>query len=145
ARKEDGSGPKILFPQNSGTTKAMEHATIAVGANIRSDASLTSEVLRTVPPGYPVAVLERQGDWFLVEDFRERKGWVFASLVTELRTVIIKVYKGNLRSGPGLKDDIIKQLNHGTVMSVLERNGEWLKVSDSEELTGWLNREIIWP
>jgi hypothetical protein len=144
-RKEDGSGPKILFPQNLETSKALEYATIAVGANIRSDASLTSEVLRTVPPGYPVAVLERQGDWFLVQDFRERKGWVFASLVTELRTVIIKVYKGNLRSGPSLTDDIIVQLDHGTVMAVLERSGEWLKVSNSEELTGWLNRKVVWP
>jgi SH3-like domain-containing protein len=144
-RKEDGSGPKILFPQNLETSKALEYATIAVGANIRSDASLTSEVLRTVPPGYPVAVLERQGDWFLVQDFRERKGWVFASFVTELRTVIIKVYKGNLRSGPSLTDDIIVQLDHGTVMAVLERSGEWLKVSNSEELTGWLNRKVVWP
>ena len=116
-----------------------------MGANIRSDASLTSEVLRTVPPGYPVAVLSKQADWFLVEDYRERKGWVFASLVTEPRTVIIKVFKGNLRSGPSLKDDKIVQLDHGTVMSVLERNGEWLKVSNSEKLTGWLHRKVIWP
>jgi SH3-like domain-containing protein len=126
-------------------TEVVEYSSIAVGANIRSDASLTSEVLRTVPPGYPVVVLSKQVDWFLVEDFRERKGWVSASLITEPRTVIIKVFKGNLRSGPSLKDDIIDQLGHGTVMSVLERSGEWLKVSSSEKLTGWLHRKVIWP
>ncbi len=145
ARKENGSEPESVFAQNSETTKAVEYASIAVGANIRSDASLTSGVLRTVPSGYPVAVLERQADWALVEDFRERKGWVFASLVTDPGTIIIKVFKGNLRSGPSLKDDIIVQLDHGTVMSVLERSEEWLKVSDSEGLTGWLNRKVIWP
>ncbi len=145
AEKEDGSEPEVAFPQNPESKKAVEFASIAAGANIRSDASLTSEVLRTVPPGYPVAVLEKRADWFLIEDFRERKGWVFASLVTEPGTVIIRVFKGNLRSGPSFKDDIIGQLDHGTVMSVLERSGEWLKVSDSEELSGWLHRKVIWP
>ena len=143
--KEDGPEPKVIFPQNLETTKAVEYASIAVGANIRSGASLTSEVLRTVPPGYPVAVLERQADWRLVEDYRGRKGWIYASLVTEPGTVIIKVFKGNLRSGPSLKDDIIVQVDHGTTMSVLERSGEWLKVSDFEELTGWLHFNVIWP
>ena len=143
--KENKPEPKVIFPQNLETTKAVEYASIAVGANIRSDASLSSEVLHTVPPGYPVAVLERQTDWLLVEDYRGRKGWVFASLVTEPGTVIIKVFKGNLRSGPSLKDDIIVQLDHGKILPVLERSGEWLKVSDKEELTGWLHRKIIWP
>ena len=143
--KEDETEPKVKLPQNLETIKAEEYATIAVGANIRSDASLTSEVLRTVPPGYPVAVLERQADWLLVEDYRGRKGWVYGSLVKEPRTVIIKVFKGNLRSGPSLKDDIIVQLDHGTLMSVLERSGEWLKVRDLEELTGWLHLQVIWP
>lgn len=145
ARKENEPKFKVVFPQNPETKVAVEYSSIAVGANIRSDASLKSKVLRNVPPGYPVAVISKQADWLLVEDYRERKGWVFASLVTEPRTVIIKVFKGNLRSGPSLKDDIIVQLDHGTVMSVLERSGEWLKVSNSKKLTGWLHRKIIWP
>ena len=145
AEKQEGTEPQAILPQNSETTTAVKYASISVGANIRYAASLTSEVLRTVPPGYPVIVLERKADWLLVEDYRGRKGWVYASLVTEPNSVIIKVFKGNLRSGPSLKDDVIVQLDHGTTMSVLERSGEWLKVSDSKELTGWLHRKVIWP
>jgi SH3-like domain-containing protein len=143
--KEDEPEPKVMSQQNFETTKAVEYARISVGANIRSDASLSSEVLHTVPPGYPVAVLERQTDWLLVEDYRGRKGWVFASLVKEPKTLIIKAFKGNLRSGPSLMDDIIVQLDHGKIMPVLERSGEWLKVSDFEGLTGWLHFKVIWP
>jgi SH3-like domain-containing protein len=143
--KRDEPETEVTFPLNSETTKAVEYASLAVGANIRSEASLTSEVLRTVPSGYPVVILERKTDWYLVGDYRGRKGWVYASLVTEQGTVIIKVFKGNLRSGPSSKDDIIAQLDHGTIMSVLERNGKWLKVSDFKELTGWLNHKVIWP
>jgi SH3-like domain-containing protein len=145
AVKRDETESEVTFPLNSEATKAVDYFSIAVGANIRSDASLTSAVLRSVPSGYPVVVLERKTDWFLVKDYMGRKGWVYASLVTAQETVIIKVFKGNLRSGPNLKEDIIIQLDHGTIMSVLERNGEWLKVSNFKELTGWLNQKIIWP
>jgi SH3-like domain-containing protein len=145
AKKEQASGHQEGYALYSETTNGVKYASVATGANIRSDAALTSEVLRSVPPGYPVAVLERQTDWALVEDFRQRKGWVFAPLLTEPGTVIIKVYKGNLRSGPGLTDDIIVQLDHGTVMSVVETRGDWLMVSDSENVTGWLHRKVIWP
>jgi len=145
AGQQDGPESNLIIPQNLGRTRAEEYGSINAGANIRSQASLTSEVLRTVPPGYPVVVMERQADWLLVEDYRGRKGWVYSSLVTEPKTVIIKVFKGNLRSGPSLKDDIIVPLDHGTIMSVLEKKGEWLKVSDFKKLTGWLNLKVVWP
>ena len=145
AGKLDGSESNLIIPQNIGRTSAEEYGSITAGANIRSQASLTSEVLRTVPPGYPVVVIERQAEWLLVEDYRGRKGWVYSSLVSEPETVIIKVFKGNLRRGPSLKDDIIISLDHGTIMSVLEKKGEWLKVSDLKKLTGWLNLEVVWP
>jgi SH3-like domain-containing protein len=125
--------------------KITEYASIAVGANVRSGASLGSDVLRTVPARYPVAIIDRKEDWFLTEDFWGKKGWIYAPLLSEAETVIIKVFKGNLRRGPGLGDDIITQLDHGTIMAVLQRNGEWLQVTDSAELTGWLHHTVIWP
>ncbi|MFC1843364.1 SH3 domain-containing protein [Thermodesulfobacteriota bacterium] len=142
------SGPQDIHASTPEVSKAEEYASIANvadGANIRSAASLSSEVLRAVPPGYPLVVLERQEDWVQVEDFRKRKGWVHARLLNESRTVIIKVWKGNLRSGPSLTDEIIVKLDYGTVMSVVEKRGDWLKVSDSKKTTGWLYHKVIWP
>ena len=148
AKGEQASGPEDIYAPISEATKAEEYASIehlAKGANIRSAPSLSSEVLRTVPAGYPLAVLERQEDWVLVEDFRKRKGWVHSLLLNEIRTVIIKVWKGNLRSGPSVTDEIIVKLDYGTVMSVVETRGDWLKVSDFKKITGWLSRKVIWP
>jgi len=118
---------------------------IASAANIRSEPSLASEILLAVPAGYPLAVLERKGDWVMVEDFMERRGWVFTSLLTEHGTVIIKVWKGNLRTGPGLTDEIITKLDHGTIMTVVGTREDWLQVNNSERLSGWLHRDIAWP
>ena len=115
------------------------------GANIRSEPLMAGEVLRSVPPGYPLAVVERQGDWVLVEDFRERQGWVYSSLLSELGTVVIKVGKGNLRSEPSINSEIVSKLDYATVMLIEETRGEWVKVSNPEGLFGWLHKEVIWP
>ena len=115
------------------------------GANIRSEPSLAAEVLRSIPPGFPLAIVERQGDWVLVEDFRERRGWVYSTLLSDPGTVVIKVGKGNLRSGPSLTDEIIAKLDYGTVMFLDETRGEWVQVSNSEGVAGWLHNEVIWP
>ena len=115
------------------------------GANIRSEPSLAAEVLRSVPPGFPLAIIERQGDWVLVEDFRERRGWVYSTLLADHETLVIKVGKGNLRSGPSIADDIVVKLDYGTVMLLNETRGEWMQVSNSEGLVGWLHNEVIWP
>jgi len=144
---------KTLWPtpkqkQPPETANAEEYASVArisSAANIRSAASLSSEILRAVPPGYPLAILERRGDWVLVEDFMARKGWVYASLLAEPGTVIIKVWKGNLRTGPGLTDGIITKLEHGTMLSVAGTRGDWLQVSDAAGKSGWLHRDVAWP
>jgi len=115
------------------------------GANIRSAPLLAADVLRSVPPGFPLAVIESQGNWFLVEDFRARRGWVYAALLTELQTVIIKVSKGNLRRGPSLIEEIVAKLDYGTIMVIDETRGDWLQVSNSEGLVGWLHRAVVWP
>ena len=115
------------------------------GANVRSEPSLASDVLRSVAPGYPLAVLKRWEDWVLVEDYRERKGWVFASLLSDLKTVVIKVGKGNLRNGPTLVDEIVAKLDYGAIMFVEQKEGEWLQVRNSEGVIGWLHQDIVWP
>ena len=115
------------------------------GANIRSEPSLASEVLRSVPQGFPLAIVERQGDWVLVEDFRERRGWVYSTLLTDPGTVVIKVGKGNLRGGPSVNDEIITKLDYGNVMFVDQTLGEWMQVSNPEGLVGWLFNEVVWP
>ncbi|UCD66887.1 MAG: SH3 domain-containing protein, partial [Deltaproteobacteria bacterium] len=56
-----------------------------------------------------------------------------------------KVGKGNLRSGPGLTEDIVAKLDYSIVMFVDETRGDWIKVSNPEGLEGWLHQDVVWP
>jgi SH3-like domain-containing protein len=57
--------------------------------------------------------------------------------------VVIKVGKGNLRSGSSTTDEIIAKLDYGTILFLDETRGEWVQVSNPEGLVGWLHNELI--
>ena len=66
--------------------------------NIRSGPNLQSEILFTVPRGYPIEVQERSGEWTRFQDWQGNSAWVYSSLVTDVNTAVILVDKANIRS-----------------------------------------------
>lgn len=49
----------------------------------------------------------------------------------------------NLRSGPGTTYTVKWRYGSGFPLRVLEKKGEWLKVEDFENDTGWLHRSLV--
>jgi SH3-like domain-containing protein len=103
------------------------------------------QVLRAVAPGYPLLVLEQQDEWSQVVDFRKRQGWVASKLLSENNSVILKIGRGNLRSGPNLNDEVITQLSYGMVLQIEEAREDWLKVIKSDGIAGWVHKWSVWP
>jgi SH3-like domain-containing protein len=142
------TGPAGVKAQTRQAATAVKYASVPLGGsgvNIRSAPSTSSEVLHTAPPGYPLVIQQSREEWFLVEDYRRRRGWVFASLLTEPLTVIINVARGNLRSLPDLSGEVVATLDEGTLLLIGETMGEWLRVSDPSGLIGWVHQDIVWP
>jgi uncharacterized protein YgiM (DUF1202 family) len=113
--------------------------------NIRTGPSMQYDILRAVSSGFPLHILEQQEEWSLVEDVAKRKGWVANKLLIENNSVILKMGKGNLRSGPGYDEGIIREIEYGTVMQLEKTQGDWLKVVDKTGAEGWIHRFYIWP
>jgi len=49
----------------------------------------------------------------------------------------------NLRSGPGTNYRVLYELPHGYPLKVVDRKGEWLKVSDFENDSGWIFKKLV--
>lgn len=49
----------------------------------------------------------------------------------------------NLRSGPDTKKEVLYQLPAGYPLEVIERKGQWLKVSDFEGDKGWIQESMV--
>jgi SH3-like domain-containing protein len=112
--------------------------------NLRSGPETKYEVLFQLPKGYPLQVLARKGKWIKVSDYEKDKGWIYAGLVSKTRYVIVKVNKGNVRSGPGTKYNKVGEVVREVILKSVERKGDWIKVSHPQ-LTGWVHKQLVWP
>ena len=136
-----------LFLLFSGmTVQAAEYVSIKKdGVNIRSGPSTKNPVLWEVFKGFPLKVLARKNDWVQVVDFEGDKGWIYASLLTNRKTVIVKVDTANMRSGPGTNFEIIATAKKQVVFAPVSQKGAWIKVNYKDEITGWMHNSLVWP
>ena len=140
---------------------------IAKNASVRLKNSSTSRTLRTLDTGDRVNVLERQDNWYRIRYGDEVEGWMEESTVvtnaTKKRIQELVVASqdqspqntavlhddANLRIEPGRSSPIIRKLDRGTMVEVLDRtttprpNSEtasdaWIKVRSSPTQVGWV-------
>ena len=115
------------------------------GVNIRSGPSTNNNVIWQVFESYPLEVLKRKGKWANVVDFEGDQGWIYDTLISSKKTVIVNVDTANMRSGPTTDNPIIATVKKGVVFEALERNDDWIKVRYKNEITGWMHNSLLWP
>ena len=115
------------------------------GVNIRSGPSTKDKVVWQVFEDFPLEVIERKGKWAHVVDFEGDKGWIYETLFSNKKTVIVNVDTGNMRSGSSTNDPVIATVKKGVVFEALEMKGDWIKLRYKNELTGWMHNSLLWP
>jgi len=140
---------------------------IAKNASLRLKNSSTSRTLRVLDTGDKVDVLEHQDNWYRVRFGSEVEGWMEESTVVtnEMRDRIKKLVAEsqnlepqntavtkqnvNLRLEPGRSTAIIRRLDSGTKIEVLDRvtkpkpgsdgsHDMWIKVRPTPTEVGWV-------
>lgn len=113
-------------------------------ANIRSGPNTDAAVLWQAEQYYPVIILEKKGDWCRFQDFEGDQGWVHASLLGPIKSVIVKSNHCNIRTGPGTQYDIAFTVNKGIPFKVLQTKGKWLEVQHADGDSGWIHKGLVW-
>ena len=146
----------------------MDEATVvANNASLRLKNSSTSRTLRVLDSGDKVAVLERQENWYRVRYRGNVEGWMEESTVVtndtrerikkivaesqnlEPQNTAILKQDANLRVEPGRSTSIIRKVDSGTRVEVLDRvtkprpNSDtsrdmWIKVRPAPTEVGWV-------
>lgn len=125
---------------------AAEYVSVKKDAvNIRSGPNTNSKVVWQVFEGFPLEVIKRDGKWSNVIDFEGDKGWIYETLITSKKSVIVNVETANMRSGSTTSDPIVATVKKGVVFEPLEMKGEWMKVRYKNEITGWMHNSLLWP
>lgn len=63
--------------------------------------------------------------------------------VQAFKMVSVSVDLLNMRSGPGLKYEVTWQLGKGYPLMIQGSRGEWYKVVDYENDTGWVHKDYV--
>ncbi len=114
--------------------------------NVRTGAGTDYEVSMELFEGYPLKVLEKQGEWLKIVDFENDSGWIHQSLVTDGNTVIVNGNKNvNMRAEPSTQSTVIATVDRGVVMTKLESQGKWQKLKHATGLVGWIYKPLLWP
>ena len=141
-----GTVVALVILSLSAAAFAAEYVSVKKDAvNMRSGPDTQSNVVWQVFESYPLEVIKRQGRWAYVVDFEGDKGWIYETLISSKKTVIVNVDSANMRSGPSTEDAIIATVNKGVVFDVLEIKGDWMKLRYKNEITGWMHNSLLWP
>ena len=125
---------------------AAEYVSVKKDAvNIRSAPNTKSKVIWQVFESFPLEVIKREGKWANVVDFEGDKGWIYETLITSKKSVIVNVETANMRSGPTTGDTVVATVKKGVVFEPLEMKGDWMKVRYKDEITGWMHNSLLWP
>ena len=113
--------------------------------NIRAGSSTETKALWMLYRDYPLQIIQQQGEWSQIEDHEGDSGWIYSSLLSTKKTVIVKTNSANLRSGPGQNHEKIASVESGVVFDFLKREGKWLKLKHEDGTEGWLYSNLVWP
>lgn len=98
--------------------------------------------------GLPVEVIAESDNWRRVRDSEGADGWVFHSLLSARRTVLVTPWsKGEERvplyGSKSTSSRAVADLQSGVLGSVLECDGEWCQVS-VDDYSGYVLQDRLW-
>lgn len=129
------------------STQATAQTMVSVKAgtlNMREAPGTNSPALWKLSRGYPLKVVQRQGQWIKVRDFEGDDGWVARSLTSTTPYHVVKSPVANLRTGPGTGHRIKGRLEYGETVRTVAKQGPWVKVKHQELGQGWVAKRLLW-
>lgn len=141
-----------LFLGTTFYTYAVEETNVIVTAsilNLRESPNTTSKILDTLKKGEQLKVIKSSAGWLKVTE-NGITGWINNKFVENVKEQsspekvgTIKGENVNIRKGPGLTYDVLKKLNKGAKISIIQMSGSWYKVKTSEGIIGWVSSSYI--
>ena len=133
-----------LFVAVEASAQTVRMAVASEVANIRSSPDAKSQLLWQIERYHPLLIIEKKDPWYRFKDFEGHQGWIHKSLLSKTATVIVRVRRANLRSGPGTKNHIVFDAEKGTPFKILTKKKDWLKVQHVDGDSGWIFKSLVW-
>lgn len=130
----------------AGPAGALEFRSISDNAAILYDApSLKGKKLYVVGRGYPVEVVVTVEGWVKVRDAGGELAWVESKLLTDKRTVMVKVALAQVHESADERSAIVFQAQQNVLLDLVEVvAGGWLRVRHRDGQAGFVKAAQVW-
>lgn len=112
--------------------------------NVRSGPGTDYAVMWQVERYHPISVIEKKESWYRFRDFENDEGWIHKSLLGDTPSVITQRPKCNVRSGPGMDNEVIFTVGKGVPFKVLGKQGQWIHIEHADGDRGWIHQSLVW-
>ena len=127
------------------SVQALSMVSVATdNAKVHAEAGEKSPVLWVLGAGFPLNVMDDQGDWLKVQDYVGDTGWIAAPQTDRKPHMIVKADLVEIRSGPSKRFKLVGRANNGVVFQTVKVKTSWVKVKHQSGLTGWIDRSQLW-
>lgn len=125
---------------------ALEFRSVAENAAVLYDApSAKAKKLYIVNHGYPVEIVVMVEGWVKVRDVTGDFTWIESKLLSDRRTVMIKVPQAQVRQSADDNAPVVFQAQQYVILDLLEvAAGGWLRVRHRDGQTGFVKVSQIW-
>ena len=96
--------------------------------------------------GVPVKAVAKYKDWYQVEDFSGKNGWIASKNLSSYKTART-LEKVNLYRNPTDKSPVVASIDAGLILHILFFKDEYVKVvllANKVKLSGWALRSKLW-
>lgn len=93
--------------------------------------------------GLPVRVVGEYGDWRQIVDSDNAGGWVYHSLLTGRRTVLVTAERLVIRARPENEARVLAEAERGVVAELVACRPDWCEI-EARNIDGWVPKSGIW-
>lgn len=94
-------------------------------------------------PGMPLRITAEFEHWRRVEDNEGQGGWIYYTLLSGVRTVLVTEPKTELRQGPEGRTALVATASEGVIGKLGACTKDWCEISAGGE-TGWVEKLRLW-
>jgi len=115
------------------------------GTNVRSDATITSDVICSLDPGERFEVVAERYDWYKIRIPASASIFIHKNMVEPLQGKSFTVTKENVnvRLGPSETSAILGRVNRGDTVTVLEGQGDWYRIAPVTDSFAWVHTKFV--
>ncbi len=162
--------PEVAAKVSTPAPASQTTTTVFNGGNVRSGPGVSfTPPLDQINAAETVQLLGKSddGNWYKIVNQRSVTGWVSRSLLNLTPELIAKVGPaqpdaaasssaptgltatvfngGNVRTGPGVSNGVVEQINAGETVQLLAKNaaGSWIKITTPRKTTGWVSVTLL--